>query len=43
MSSSTTPKGGTESFLLKFIAFIVILALLINYVVSQNMVALPMK
>jgi uncharacterized membrane protein YgdD (TMEM256/DUF423 family) len=43
MSSSSTPKGGSERFLLGLITFIVLLALLINYIVSQNMVGLPLK
>lgn len=43
MSSSSTPKGGSERFLLGLITFVVLLALLINYVVSQNMVGLPLK
>jgi len=39
--SAPTRQGATERFLLGIITFIVLLVLLINYVVSQNMVALP--
>jgi hypothetical protein len=41
MSNSGAPQGAKATFLLGLITAIVTLVLLINYVVSQNMINLP--